>query len=231
MNTNGWIKLHRQIVNNWIWEDADKLKAWLDILLMVNHDDKKIYCNGKLITIKRGEKLTSIKKLSERWSWTRRRVMRFLDLLEEDEMCTTNRTPYGTTLKVVNYADYQGFSRAKRTGVDTTDDTTDDTPLDTQTRMSKKNKNIRYIGATAPVFTPPTLDEISSYCQERNNTVDPEAFFDYYKRSDWKLTRGGRMTDWKATVRSWERNNQANKSNMSEKEAKMRRAYDANIIR
>lgn len=217
--SNGWIRLHRQITDNWIWEDADKLKAWLDILLMVNHEEKKILVNGQLVTIQRGERLTSIKKLAERWGWTRHRVMRFLSLLEEDNMCTTNRTPYGTTLKVVNYAEYQGFLRAKRTGVDTTDgtpngtplDTTDGTPLDTQTitnntSLNTSSKNDKtFFSAPAQKKLPPAKSDIEAYCREKKYKFDIGEFMTYYDMRGWELSNGKKMTDWKAAVDYWHR--------------------------
>lgn len=51
----------------------------------------------------------------------------------------------------------------------------------------------------------PTLDEVISYCQERNNGVDANKWFDYYTANGWKVGRNP-MKDWKATVRTWERN-------------------------
>lgn len=58
---------------------------------------------------------------------------------------------------------------------------------------------------TTKRFKKPTVDEIKSYCEERNNTVNAEAFFDYYESKDWMIGKN-RMKDWKAAVRTWERN-------------------------
>ena len=59
-------------------------------------------------------------------------------------------------------------------------------------------------------FTPPTIDEVSSYCKERNNSVDPERFIDFYASKGWKVGNQP-MKDWKAAVRTWEkRDNGAN---------------------
>ena len=55
------------------------------------------------------------------------------------------------------------------------------------------------------VFKKPSVEEISSYCQERNNNINPEQFYDYYEANGWKINRNP-MKDWKATVRNWERN-------------------------
>lgn len=53
-------------------------------------------------------------------------------------------------------------------------------------------------------FKAPSVEDVSAYCNERKNEIDPQAFVDYYTQSDWKLTSGNRMKDWKAAVRNWE---------------------------
>jgi hypothetical protein len=56
------------------------------------------------------------------------------------------------------------------------------------------------------VFVPPTLEEVKAYCQERNNNVDAETFIDFYESKGWMVGKN-KMKDWKAAVRTWERNN------------------------
>lgn len=69
-------------------------------------------------------------------------------------------------------------------------------------------------------FRPPTLEEVKAYCLERNNSINPEKFFNYYEANGWKVGRG-KMKDWKAAVRSWESNgyndNAGNKGSSSRK--------------
>jgi DNA replication protein DnaD len=103
----GYIKLYRDIRSHWIWSDPDYLRAWVDLLMMVNHEDKQILFNKKLITVKRGSRITSIRKLAERWGWSRGRVARFLDMLEQDHMIATRRTTQKTLINVINYSFYQ----------------------------------------------------------------------------------------------------------------------------
>lgn len=52
-------------------------------------------------------------------------------------------------------------------------------------------------------FTRPTIEEISQYCQERNNGINPKAFFERYESNGWKVGISP-MKDWKAAVRTWE---------------------------
>lgn len=53
-------------------------------------------------------------------------------------------------------------------------------------------------------FTPPTPEEIKAYCIERNNRVDPVRFFDFYSSKGWMVGKN-KMKDWKAAVRTWEK--------------------------
>ena len=53
-------------------------------------------------------------------------------------------------------------------------------------------------------FAKPTLDEVQAYCLERQNSVDPENFIDFYESNGWKVGKNP-MKDWKAAVRTWER--------------------------
>ena len=53
-------------------------------------------------------------------------------------------------------------------------------------------------------FTPPTLDDVQSYCKERNNRVDAERFINHYSSNGWMVGKVP-MKDWKAAVRNWER--------------------------
>ena len=53
------------------------------------------------------------------------------------------------------------------------------------------------------VFTPPTLEQVSDYCAERKNSVNPQRFIDYYTSNGWMVGRT-KMKDWKAAVRNWE---------------------------
>lgn len=61
-------------------------------------------------------------------------------------------------------------------------------------------------------FTPPTLEDVAEYCKERNNNIDAMQFIDYYSARGWRFNNGGKMKDWRATVRTWERRNYSNNS-------------------
>lgn len=72
--------------------------------------------------------------------------------------------------------------------------------VDTQVKLSKdklsKDNNKK--------FQKPTLSEVKAYCDERQNSVDPAQFYDYYESNGWMVGKS-HMKDWKACVRRWER--------------------------
>ena len=88
---------------------------------------------------------------------------------------------------------------------------------DTQVRLGKvslgKVNNIGDIPqAESPpsakkrtVFKPPTIEEVRAYCLERGNSVDAERWHNHYRANGWMVGRT-KMVDWKAAVRTWERN-------------------------
>lgn len=93
--------------------------------------------------------------------------------------------------------------------VNHTDTVTDtDTETDTETVLHRGVKG----GADAPsnpqkktaIFKKPTAEEVRQYCEERNNSIDADTFWDYYESNGWKVGRSP-MKDWKAAVRTWER--------------------------
>ena len=49
-------------------------------------------------------------------------------------------------------------------------------------------------------FVKPTLDEVSAYCLERKNNINPQYFIDYQDAREWVLSNGRKMKDWKATI-------------------------------
>lgn len=71
--------------------------------------------------------------------------------------------------------------------------------------VQDKDKVIVKDKAKAKRFTKPTVVDIAEYCVERNNSVDAQKFFDYYSSNGWKVGKNP-MKDWRAAVRTWEKN-------------------------
>ena len=66
------------------------------------------------------------------------------------------------------------------------------------------NNNINN-NISAKRFVKPTVEEVRAYCKERNNNVDADKFITHYQSNGWKVGKTP-MKDWKAAVRTWEKN-------------------------
>lgn len=80
------------------------------------------------------------------------------------------------------------------------------------------------------VFSPPTVEDVRAYCTERNNTVDPQTFVDFYESKGWMIGKN-KMRDWKSALRNWERSETKTRQGVTAKLTKdhnnfERRAYN-----
>lgn len=123
MINQGWVSIYRKIQDHWIWKrnkPFDERSAWIDLILLVNHEDNKIIYDGKPLVVRRGQKVTSLQKLSKRWHWSIQKVKRFLLSLESDEMISLKIEPQkGTVVTIVNYGKYQDTNISKRNSTET----------------------------------------------------------------------------------------------------------------
>ncbi len=99
-------------------------------------------------------------------------------------------------------ADIGTQSKVKKSKVKESKDICGVNPTDTPTKSSK--------------FIPPTLEEVKAYCTERHNSVDAEKWHDFYQSKNWMIGKN-KMKDWKAAVRTWEKEKQNQGSNQQSK--------------
>lgn len=139
----GWIKIYRQIESSDIWnldEPFGVRSAWIDLILMVNHEDRTILINGRPQKIAVGQKWTSVRTLAARWHWSKDRVMRYTKMLEKLGMITLEKTSNGTLLTVINY---ESFQSGRDTNKDADKDTGKDTGKDANKDETRTKKNYK----------------------------------------------------------------------------------------
>jgi hypothetical protein len=160
--SKGWISLHRQFQDHWLWGEPrkySKAEAWLDILMTANHADGKFVYRGKLFICHRGELLRSLDKLRKKWDWSKSAAVRFLKLLEQDGMITLKSETVLTRITVCRYNDYQDLrndvdtqpKRARNAG---------DTKQGTYNNKNKKEQGEQDIIPIVSDETKTTLDDL-----------------------------------------------------------------------
>ena len=169
---------------------------FLHLLITVNWTDKK----WKGQEIKRGSIVSSYEKLATETGLSVMQVRTAIKKLRSTGEITSKSSNKNTVFIVNNYDLYQVGNKQNNEPV-TSKEQTDNIQI-TTTKESKevkkeKNNNIKR-------FTPPTYEQVSTYCKERNNTVDAERFYDFYESKGWMVGKN-KMKDWKAAVRNWER--------------------------
>lgn len=138
--SGGWIKLHRDILNHWIWKDTEKFHWWLELLFMANWEDGKVLVGNTLVNVKRGQMLASNGFLSRRWQVHPDTVRSFLRLLESDNMITQEAHSKFNLITICNYVKYQDVTNLN-SEVNTNPNAEVNT--DPNTDPNKEYKNIR----------------------------------------------------------------------------------------
>lgn len=138
---SGWIKIYRDINTHWIWDDPVYFRAWITILLSVNHEDKTAIIEKELIECKRGQCLYSLNGWAKAFGkgWTIQKTRTFFNLLQNDKMIVTEGLRKTTRLTVCNYENYQNGQQADNNL--TTDRQQPDNIQITTTKEYKNDKN------------------------------------------------------------------------------------------
>ena len=136
----GWITLNRSIKKHWIWTDALYLHMWIDFLLRANYETNKIFIDSSLITLKRGQFVTSQKKLAKQYKCSISKIRHFLYLLQDDSMIELKTTHRFTQITICNYSLYQDLKHTERNQKENRRKT-ERNQKETENQINKKNNN------------------------------------------------------------------------------------------
>ena len=153
-----YIKLYRKVMDNAIFLELpyDRWHAFEFLILKARRFPTVTILKGKPIKLEVGQLICGEEKLAVKWGWSRGKVKRYLDMLENLGMIKKNGTPYGTLITIENYTKYQGecsysdtpLGTSDGTSLDTIDGTSDGTHKK-NVKKEKKEKNVKkdiYIG-------------------------------------------------------------------------------------
>lgn len=204
---NGYIKLFRKI-KEWKWyKNIKTFKAFIHCLIEANYTDKEY----EKEIVPRGSFITGRKKFANECGLTEQETRSAWTNLKSTNEITIKTTNKGTLITVVNYEDYQPLVEILTN--ETTNTLTNEQPTDNQQITTTKNnkevkeykEEIKKENIKRKKFVKPTVEEVSSYCLERKNKIDAQRFVDYYEAKGWMIGKNS-MKDWKAAIRTWEKN-------------------------
>ena len=192
-----YIKLSRKLMD-WEWySNINTCRLFIHMLLKANWKDGKF--EGKVIP--RGSFVSSIGTLAKETSLTNDEVRTALKhLISTKEIAKQSYSKY-TVFSVNNYAEYQDVPKQIPDQV-----TSSSHSIPTLFPTIEEKKEVKKGKNNNNIFVPPTVQEVAKYCQERRNNVGAEAFVDFYTANGWVQGKGKPIKDWKAAVRTWEKN-------------------------
>lgn len=222
----GWIKLHRQIIDHWIFKNPVYFRAWIIMLFTVNYDSKKVLINGNIIECNRGQSVLSIESWVDifgvsksKGGWTYQKVRTFFELLETDSMITRENLVKTTRITICNYDKYQDNQQADNNQITTKQQPSNKRITTTKERKESKeekeyiynqfydseiensNNDENYINFIKVLFGSNTLSKKLERVLSMQEQVTFEQFKTIYNYKDkYKVVIGDylvRMENWK----------------------------------
>ena len=202
----GWIKLHRKILDNFLWTEKrefSKAECWIDILLNVRHSEEpsKLLLKGQIVECNQGECVLSLDSWARRWNMQKSKVRRVLNLFQSMNMIELENVRVSTRLKVLKFSEYAIERHADETQTKRrrNADETQATPnKNEKNERMKECKNIESKDSCAPVECTDLIQASKSIQkQSQKKQVDTafEIFWAAYPKKKGK----------KQAIRAWEK--------------------------
>jgi hypothetical protein len=220
---SGWVKLHRSL-KDWEWyDDANATRLLIHLLLTVNYEPKK----WKGITVEAGTRITSFGKLADETGLSVKQIRGAMQKLENSGEVARERAHEGQAVSLCKWEKLQsdkpkraskralgGQAKGKQRAT-----TKEGKEIE---EVKEVNNEVDSVGSSneqpqppkkkRTIFKPPELSEVQTYCQERGKGINAQQWHDHYTANGWMVGKN-KMKDWKAAVRTWERNNINNGNN------------------
>lgn len=185
----GWIKLHRKLLQNPLSDRPLWFSVWIHLLLLASHEETSFIWNGEKKIIHAGEFVTGRKKLAKICGVSPGSVEDCLKYLERQQQIQQQKTNKFRLIKIRNWIQYQN-SDSESNNRKTTERQQKDT--------IKNVKNVK--NDTEDVRTArPSARAVSERKKTENEPMDREAFIVWYKASPQRHIRI--IADWADTVK------------------------------
>jgi hypothetical protein len=229
MDNNGWVKLHRKLLDNCIYKDANLLQLFIYCLLKANHKPNTILFNYQEITIQRGQFITGRLQLAKELNQKPSSLRNRLQLLEKLGILDIKSNNKFSMVTVLNYSTYQDEVTLKGQQKGQPLDnhlTTKGQPLDTNNNDNKEKKEKKFQNI------PPTLIEVVERAKELNYSnveIETNKFYNYYESNGWKVSKN-KMVNWSSALVGWfSRSGNFNNNGNSEKAIPVKSEYEKAI--
>jgi hypothetical protein len=217
---NGWIKLHRKLSENSLWtsEPFTRGQAWVDLILLANHEYGFFFLRDHKIEVERGQVGYSQLKLAERWKWSRTKVRSFLNTLEKEQQVIQQQSHSTSIITIINYDEYQKKEQQLIQQEDnrkTTGRQLQDTNKKNKEEKEEKENNLSLALQTKKSEF---YDSLKPFTSEYSKEMLRD-FYDYWTETNKQGTKmrfeSQNFFDPSKRLKTWERNNRNKNSSFS----------------
>lgn len=186
---NGWIKLHRKILDKGYYKKSHYIHLWIHLLLKANHKKQEFMWNKEIIIIKEGQLLTGRKQLSQETGINEGTIENILKMLESEHQILQQKTTKFRVISIVNWYSYQII------------DSSSDNGLTTELQQNYTNKNDKKVKNVKKGFIKPSLSEVEEFVISRGYDKPlAKKAFEHYDLADWHDSNGKPVKNWKQKI-------------------------------
>jgi hypothetical protein len=172
----GWVKLHRKILNNPIMKDSEAFHLLGYFLLKANHKANRFLFNQREIVLDRGQLITGLERISKDTGLTYRQIRTRLALLENLGILTRKTTNRFSIITICNYSNYQDSKNDERQA--------DRQSNDKQTTTNKNDKNEKSnIGRSKKEPDPRVKDFLNYWAETFQKEIEQPYVISFGKES------------------------------------------------
>ena len=215
----GYLKLWRKSLDSEVFASETLWRLWSWCLMKTTHKTRHTPLStgrGQVVaTIHPGQFVFGRNKAAAALGWVPSTLWKRMLRLEEIGCIKIESNNHYSVVSICNWEEYQCKDDNQVTTKWQPSDSqvaTKEQPSDTDKNEKNEKNNKKKEKDTADSqnkFVTPSVDDVRAYCLERKNNIDPEYFVDKYTGNGWMVGKS-KMKCWKATVRTWEKNNFGN---------------------
>jgi len=146
---NGWIKLHRKLLEKGFYKKSTYVHLWVHLLLSANHATNEFMWNGSIILVKEGQLITGRDQLSKSTGIHRSSIERILKMLEIEQQIEQQKTTKYRLITIVNWDSYQKADSITSNKRATSEQQASTNKNDKKVKNDKKETITKEIGETS----------------------------------------------------------------------------------
>lgn len=174
-NNNGYISLHRKILDNAVFSNPGIFRLFVYLLLRANYQDNEFSWNGKTITLKRGQLITGRHEIAKNLNENPSTVRNWLQSLRNLKILDSKTTNRYSIITIIKYSEYQRLEEKEDSEMDNRPPKKGQQKDNKRTQYNKDNKdnketnNNTILQKAVPAFA----DEVNLIFNLFRDTVNP----------------------------------------------------------